>query len=147
MAQEDSFGPLEQSAVLEKVGQALVGAVPAGWVQIRFEFRGTVQIDGARLESTAEDGSAVRHSVPKVAMREFDRLRAAMYEPGKGAWFTARFVIEQSGDYKIDFDYDAEPDFVPQLTAGAYALDLEHYPRDEEHTPAWLRDMLREVRG
>ncbi|MFE2958729.1 antitoxin YezG family protein [Nocardia tengchongensis] len=147
MAQGDSLDPVEQSAVLEAVGQALVGAVPQGWSQIRFEFRGTVQIDGGRLESIAEDGSSSRHSVPKVAMRQFDKLRAAMYEPGKGAWFTAKLLIDRTGAYKVNFDYDAEPDFNPQLTAGAYALDLEYYPRDPENIPMWLQEKLREVQG
>ncbi|WP_330183397.1 hypothetical protein OHB26_06945 [Nocardia sp. NBC_01503] len=147
MVQEDSLGPLDQAAVLQVVGRALVDAVPAGWHRIRFEFRGTVQIDGARLESIAADGSATRHSVPKVAMREFDKLRAAMYQPDTGAWFTARYSIERTGDYTIEFDYDNEPDFTPQLTAGAYALDFQHYPRDEQHTPEWLRDRLREAQA
>ncbi|WP_040804515.1 hypothetical protein [Nocardia concava] len=145
MAQEDSAGPLDQSEVLQAVGHALVEAVAPGWRQIRFEFRSTVQIDSARLESIAEDGVSSRHSVPTLAMRQFDKLRAAMYEPGKGAWFTARYVIDRSGDYSIEFDYDAEPDFSPQLTAGAYVLDLQYYPRDEEHMPEWLQDKLRQA--
>ncbi|MFE4455827.1 hypothetical protein ACFROC_00585 [Nocardia tengchongensis] len=140
-----AIGQDEQSALLQTVANALVAAVPQGWNRIRFEFRGTVQISGARFESIAADGVVERHSVPKVAMREFDRLREAMYEPGRGTWFTARLAIDQSRGPEVDFDYDSEPDFNPQLTAGAYALDLRYFPRDDAHTPIWLQDKLREA--
>ncbi len=80
-------------------------------------------------------------------MRAFDKLRTAMYEPGRGAWFTAMIVIDRAGGYQIDFDYDTEPDFNPQLTAGAYALDLQYYPRDRAHTPMWLQDKLDQTSG
>lgn len=140
-----AIGQDEWSVLLQTIAHALVAAVPQGWNRIQFEFRGTVQISGARLESITADSAMERHSVPKVAMREFDRLREAMYEPGRGTWFTARLVIDQSGGYEIDFDYDFEPDFNPRLTAGAYALDLRHFPRDDAHTPIWLQDKLREV--
>ncbi|WP_116211567.1 hypothetical protein [Streptomyces olivoreticuli] len=147
MNQGHAQEPFDPTPTLEVIGPALVGAVPAGWYQIRCEFRGTVQIDGAQLASVSEDGSSVRHRIPGAVMTEFDTLRSAMYRPGTGTWFTARYVIERSGEYTIEFDYDNEPAFVPQLTPGAYLLDSEYYPRDAEHTPEWLLGMLREARG
>ncbi|MET9492380.1 hypothetical protein [Nocardia sp. NPDC006630] len=135
---------IDQSSVLQTVGQALVDAVPFGWKQIRFEFLGTVQIDAARLDVVGDDGAAERYSTPRVAWRQFDQLRSAMYQPEVGTWYTARYVIDRSGEFTIEFDYEHEPDFVPPLTAGAYALDFEHFPRDDAHTPDWLRDKLLE---
>ncbi|MDT9689165.1 hypothetical protein Q5762_12595 [Streptomyces sp. P9(2023)] len=147
MTRGDSGESPDRAAVLREIGAALVEAVPEGWRRVRFEFFGTVQVDSALLESVSDDGSASRHSVPRVAMREFDRLRSTMYRPGAGTWFTARYVIERSGESTIDFDHDNEPGFVPQLTAGAYLVDFERFPRDEENTPEWLRDRLREARA
>lgn len=51
-----------------------------------------------------------------------------------------------SRESTIDFDHDDEPGFVPQLTAGACLGDFEHFPRDEENSPEWLRERLREAR-
>ncbi|MFE5288991.1 hypothetical protein ACFRAQ_28840 [Nocardia sp. NPDC056611] len=77
-------------------------------------------------------------------MGEFDRLRRAMYQPRTGMWFTARLMIDRSGGYDVNFDYDSEPDFNLKLTAGAYALDLQYFPRDVAHIPMWLQAKLRE---
>ncbi|MBD0746647.1 hypothetical protein [Streptomyces sp. CBMA152] len=147
MAQRDSQEPLDSAAALQVIGRALVEAVPAGWCRIRCEFRGTIQIDGAGLQAIFDDGSSTNYRVPGIVWEEFNELRAAHYQPGKGTWFTARYVVERSGDYTIEFDYDNEPAFVPQLTPGAYLLDFEYYPRDAANTPEWLREMLQEARA
>ncbi|WP_433560463.1 hypothetical protein ACQP1O_22460 [Nocardia sp. CA-151230] len=131
------------SELLDKIGQALTDAVPGGWKQLRLEFLGTVQIDAARLEAVTNDDATERYSPPRIVMREFDQLRSAMYRPDIGTWFTAEFVLDSSGKVTISFDYDHEPNFVPQLTDGAYALDFDYFPRDDAHTPQWLRDKLR----
>jgi hypothetical protein len=146
MTQEDSAGPIDQAQVLQTTGAALVSSAPEDWHQLRYEFSATVQIDGSKFESVTSDGTVTRVHTPSSVPEQFDELRSAMYQPGKGTWFTARYVIERSGQYKVDFDYDNEPDFVPQLTASAYALDLEYFPRGDEHIPEWLRDKLREAR-
>jgi hypothetical protein len=74
-----------------------------------------------------------------------------MYEPRKGTWFGARFVIVRPGRYTVDFDYDNEPvfghglDFKP--VPMTYVNDLKWFPRDEEHVPGWLRLQIEEAGG
>lgn len=145
MAEQDSLGPAEHAEIQQAIGRALVEAAPSGWNELRYEFRATIQIDGDRFESVASDGMAARISAPFSVMELFAELRSAMYRPGVGTWFTARYVVNRLGDYKFDFDYDSEPDFNPQLTPGAFALDLEYFPRDDEHMPEWLREMVRQA--
>ncbi|MFC5336904.1 hypothetical protein [Leucobacter denitrificans] len=47
----------------------------------------------------------------------------------------------------ITFNYDDEPDWSRPIRAFNYVLDLEDFPRDEEHIPAWLRKKVAEGKG
>lgn len=73
-----------------------------------------------------------------------NKLRGGMYEKGKGTWFSSTFVIEQSGDFTVDYNYDEEPPFPFELDPERYANDYRHYPRDWENIPVWLRKKLRQ---
>jgi hypothetical protein len=124
--------------------RALRAAAPAGWERLDFEFRATVGIDSASFE--VEDGDGERRTAlpPGQAVGRMDELRRVMYRADKGAWFTARLQVERSGHFSAEFDYDGEPDFTPPLASSAYALDLDRFPRADEHIPDWLRDKLAE---
>jgi hypothetical protein len=138
--------PKERKAV-ESAVRALSAIAPPGWRRLSFAFYATVGIDSASLETVCMDGSTRRLVPPGRAIRHMDELRTATYRADRGAWFTARLDIERSGRYSVEFDYDGEPDFTPPLTASAYALDLDRFPRSSEHTPGWLKDKLREATG
>jgi len=136
--------PKEREAVNGAV-RALRSAAPEGWERLGFEFRATIGIDSASMEVVNADGSARTALPPGQAVGKMDELRRVMYQRGKGAWFTARLEVERSGRFSAEFDYDGEPDFTPPLTPSAYALDLERFPRSDEHIPSWLRAKLREA--
>lgn len=136
--------PLEWAAI-QNIGRTLMGSAPNGWDQLRYEYRATIQIDGDRLESVSPDGVVTRISAPFAVMEQLSDLRSAMFVPEVGTWFTARVVIDRDGDCHAAFDYDSEPDFVPPLTADAYALDFEYFPRSREHAPLWLQTKLESV--
>ncbi|MBO2446566.1 hypothetical protein J4573_05655 [Actinomadura barringtoniae] len=136
--------PKEREAVNGAV-RALRSAAPAGWERLGFEFRATIGIDSASLEVVNADGSARTALPPGQAVGKMDELRRVMYQRGKGAWFTARLEVERSGRFSAEFDYDGEPEFTPPLTPSAYALDLERFPRSDEHIPSWLRAKLRDA--
>ncbi|WP_067461782.1 hypothetical protein [Actinomadura macra] len=136
--------PAEREVVNGAV-RALRSAAPAGWERLGFEFRATVGIDSASFEVQGADGSRRKAMPPGQAVGRMDELRRVMYRRGKGAWFTARLEIERSGRFSAEFDYEGEPDFVPPLTPSAYALDLDQFPRTDEHIPDWLRQKLNEA--
>lgn len=127
--------------------RALRSAAPDGWERLDFEFRATVGIDSASFEVEGPGGERRKATPPGQAVGKMDELRRVMYRRGKGAWFTARLQVERSGRFSAEFDYDGEPDFNPPLTPSAYALDLDRFPRTEEHIPDWLRDKLRAPDG
>jgi hypothetical protein len=142
MSDPTTLSPPEQEDVLREIATTLVANAPQGWQGLEFTFTSTVGIDGASFVATTSDGAKVVLPSPTSAMRKFGDLRTGMYQDGKGSWFTARLVIHPPGRFQADFDYDNEPGFVPPLTASAYALDFDHFPRSPEHTPDWLRAAL-----
>src|SRR5690606_23243885 len=98
-------------------------------------------------------GLAVRRAIdvvtcslaaPPELCQLFNELRAAMYEPGKGSWFTGTFSL--TPDNKFDFDYDTTsqpqwrrpPDADGRPTGNAYGHELARFPRDKQHVPPWL---------
>ncbi|WP_131739900.1 hypothetical protein [Actinomadura roseirufa] len=133
--------PAEREAVNGAV-RALRSAAPAGWERLCFEFRATVGIDSASFEVVDAGGERRQAMPPGQAVGRMDELRRAMYRRGKGAWFTARLEVERSGRFSAEFDYDGEPEFTPPLTPAAFALDLDRFPRTDEHIPGWLRARL-----
>ncbi|MEV6095092.1 hypothetical protein [Nocardia sp. NPDC051981] len=70
------------------------------------------------------------------------RLRNEMYEPDRGAWLSARFVLNRGEEPDISFNYDDDPQWSPDLHPLMYARDLEVYPRAEQHVPQWLQDRV-----
>ncbi|MFB7721501.1 hypothetical protein [Nocardia sp. NPDC056100] len=143
MTEQDSSDLAVQAEIQEAITRALVAAASPDWHQLRYEFRATIQIDGDMFESISSDGTATRISAPLLIMEKCAELRSVMYQPGRGTWFTVRCVIDHNATWTMDFDYEGEPAFNPQLTPDAFALDLEYFPRDPAHMPQWLSEMLR----
>ncbi|GAA4229887.1 hypothetical protein GCM10022254_23360 [Actinomadura meridiana] len=144
MISESPISPEEQEAVLRDVGGGVLAAAPDGWTQLRFRLDVTTELASNRFEATMEDGSIVHLSAPDRPRRSLQKLREQMYSPGKGAWFTARYVIVRPGRYSVEFDYENEPDFGFEIDALTYANDLKSFPRDDEHIPDWLRQKINE---
>lgn len=105
-----------------------------------------------RIDLRRPDGSVDYALPPDTVLPLIDELRRVMYQPGKGAWFSARWTITNSsgnGDKisaNVAFNYDDEPIWRRPAHPGLYALDLEAFPRDEESTPDWLRQKVDEAR-
>ncbi len=132
----------QQDEIVRGIARELVNDAPETWDEIRPVHLGTVQITSNSFEWKPINGEFIRISTPPPVRGMFEELRDGMRQKGKGTWFTAVLTIERSGKYSIEYDYDNEPAFVPQLTDGAYALDYDYFRRDDEHTPDWLRRKL-----
>lgn len=85
-------------------------------------------------------GQWVDNEVPAIIVREAIDLRAAMAQPGGGAW-TKTHLTMKSDDYRLttDFDYDAPPTLDPPYTPEDCAEDLRLHPRRPETVPAWMQ--------
>jgi hypothetical protein len=141
----ESLAPDQQADLVRDIVGMLLSSAPAGWQRLEMTFGATVAIDTASLMCTDGTGKEERIVSPWQALHKLDELRTGMYTKDKGTWYTATLTIRPPGQYEIGYDYDNEPRFVPPLTADAYALDFEHFPRSEENTPAWLRRKLDEA--
>lgn len=77
---------------------------------------------------------------PQEIFEQMVALRGELAEPGKGAFTYARFVVEiGSSRLAIYRDSIREPQFRPPYTEKDCEIELTRFPRDEEHTPRWLR--------
>lgn len=85
-------------------------------------------------------GQWVDNEVPAIIVREAIDLRAAMAQPGGGAWTKAHLTMK-SDDYRLttDFDYDTLPTLDPPYTPEDCAEDLRLHPRRPETVPAWMQ--------
>jgi hypothetical protein len=142
---EPSMSASQQDELLAEVGRILASAILDKWEEIRFTFSGVVDVSMPTMTVLRPDDSVQTLTPPRKASRLMRELREGTYQPGRGAWFTARYVIEQSGKHRVDYDYDNEPvlDFV--LANSAYAADLARFPRDRRHLPAWLQAKLDDL--
>ena len=97
---------------------------------------------------TMADGTTARVQLPLKALPNITRPRRAMAEPGRGAWTWAHQWM--SADELIlhdDYDWTRQPRFTnsndpddhsPPPSDFNCADELERFPRDAQHTPAWL---------
>ncbi len=138
--------PQDQDGVLRQVGAALAAATLDEWSEIHFVYRAVVDITSGDFVVLRPDKSTLRLPPPRKAMRLMDQLRPGMYQPSKGAWFTATYGAFSDGGYRVDFDYDNEPSFPFDLYSGSFAKDLAQFPRDGHHIPVWLQQKL-EIAG
>lgn len=134
--------PTDHETVLRQVGQRLVDYAPAGWIELRFKMSALVGISAASFEARAAGGVMTRLNPPSTVWRSLTRLRTEMYQPERGTWMSVEFVVEASGRYYVDFDYDNPPSFDVSPVAETYVLELEHHPRDPANIPTWLAEEL-----
>ncbi|TDQ53748.1 hypothetical protein [Actinorugispora endophytica] len=145
MATGTPLTPSEQDSILKEIGSSLARTSPSGWERISFHYRTLVDFASSQLEVALPGGISKRIVPPIEVSVKMDELRKGMYIPGKGTWFSARYVVTRPGNYGIDYDYENEPEFTTAPVAGSYELDLRYFPRDDEHIPDWLRRKLREA--
>jgi hypothetical protein len=72
-------------------------------------------------------------------------LREQMYDlsPGKGAWYTAHFTVDNTGKFQTHFDYDNEPEFTYTPSKEKFIDDLKTFPREERLIPQWLSEIVQ----
>ncbi|ASO22700.1 hypothetical protein FHR81_005234 [Actinoalloteichus hoggarensis] len=137
----------EHAEIVREIGRALRASAPPDWQEIRLHYRATVEIGEADLEATATTGEVIRWDHPIECVMLFDHLREGMRRAKEGTWFTASCVINRSGNCTMEFDYNSAPSWRTPIPPSAYLLDLQRFPRSEEHTPPWLREQRDTARS
>lgn len=139
---DTTLTPADQDALLTELARLLPSAILDTWEEIHFSYADLTEVSTMDFTVVRPDGSTLRVNPPYKVVRLMRDLRSGMYQAGRGTWFTARYFLEPSGEYRVDFDYDNEPSFDFQVFSSVYSSDLERFPRDGEHIPAWLREKL-----
>jgi hypothetical protein len=139
VSEQELLNPTEQDAVLQDIALVLAHNLPPGWQECLVTHRAL----GAHAETTVRierlNGPPTDVTGPPVLGELFARLRAGMYRPGVGTWFSARFRLTHPVDYRIEYDNTGRPDWSAPPPDEAYAEEARRFPRDPAHVLDWLR--------
>jgi len=141
---------VRQEQLIDEIALHLADEVEGDWSTLVFHHRNLSMFFTGRIDVHRPDGSFAHAKPPDSILALTDELRRVMYEPGKGAWFSARWTIACEGGEtpttNVAFNYDDEPVWRWPAHPGLYAIDLETFPRDEERVPGWLREKVKGAR-
>jgi hypothetical protein len=120
---------------------------PEPWETIEYRTRALAGYmeHGTYMQDDA--GQVTRKFPPDEVIDLTNELRAVMYRPGAGTWFSTTITVTRSGQLSADFNYDSEPEWGTEPVPEAYAQDIEKFPRDESAVPDWLQQRLAEARS
>jgi hypothetical protein len=142
--------------LFQHIGQLALSSVPTDeWTSIIIEIKAVKSF----VQRTVSYRHEEKQFVPKTfgikdkhleyderTTPSFERLRQLMYEqaPFRGAWYTAVMTISPDGKFDTEFDYDQKPQFDYMPVDEAFAQDFEQFPRNEESTPDWLKQIVQQ---
>ena len=129
------LGMIEQQEMLQEIGADLLGGAPEGWVRLEYEYFSVDSYSAASLTAEYSDGTSEMVSCPVSVLSKLAKLRAGMYQEGKGTWFSVKYAIEHPSRYSVDFNYDEYPKFTFSPSPEDFVDDLETFPRAEEFIP------------
>ncbi|MFC5336903.1 agglutinin cell wall attachment protein [Leucobacter denitrificans] len=140
---------IRQGELIEQITALVPQEVKGDWSRLDSAHRLLSMYGQSRIDVAFSDGTSGYALEPREASKLVRELREVMYRPGTGTWFSALWTLtkDASGVVSADvsFNYDEEPDWSRPIDPGLYGIDLEDFPRDEDHIPVWLREMLAEA--
>ena len=132
--------------LLQQIGGALIGAAPQGWRRIDLVAKIVEGVQDFGLTVIMSDMTTPEVEPPASAGQALLELRKLMYEPQRGAWLSARYVINPPGEFRIFYNYDHDPLWEPPIPPAFFERDLSTYPRPAEAVPGWLRRTIEQAR-
>ncbi len=111
---------------------------------------GTAEGDAHRTDDGADRSGAAQTAppsartvpvrlLPTAIMNYAGQIKALAYREGEGAPFSLTFEFTSQGRSKLSLNKTKEPAWAAQVPAETWRADFAAFPRDEEHTPHWLR--------
>ncbi|MFI0350659.1 hypothetical protein [Actinomadura sp. 9N407] len=136
----ERLNPVEQNDLLQKITLLLTHALPAGWEECTVVHRalGSHSETLGQIRRVTGPGLPSPIDVPAELGELFERLRAGMYSPGLGTWFSATFKLTFPFSYEIQYIRDEEPRWQSAPPPAAYEEERRRFPREPRHTPEWL---------
>jgi len=143
---------IRQAQIIEELSALLPERVRGEWARLVLTSSDLSMYGESQLKVQRSDGSWGTAPSPRAKSKLLMELRKVMYRPGVGTWFSTTWTLtkDDAGQVSADvsFNYDEEPDWDPLMSPidpGLYGIDLEDFPRDDEHIPGWLRERLDEA--
>lgn len=127
------------------VADALVAKLPPEWAELQLTFRGSSTICQLSLSGSTTTGEQLLLSPPREVSALLRQLRAAMYEPGVGTWFSVQITLRRGSNTDFRFNFTEDPKWSPPVAPTVFTLDQEAFPRDANHIPDWLAERLEEA--
>lgn len=143
--QRGHLGPQEQQEILVAIGRELLTTASDDWETVTYTAWALAGYVSDYMEETRRGGATEATDIPVSVIGMVEKLRAGMYEQGKGTWYTLTYTITRPGSFKADYDYDNRPEFTFYPAYETFVHDLQQFPRDDEHIPDWLRDHVEKA--
>jgi hypothetical protein len=118
-------------------------AAPEGWRRIDMTVRLASTLEEILFAVVMPEGGPVLLEPPPDVSPLLFELRSKKYNRSSGAWLSLRLVIEPDGDYRVLYNFDADPRWDPPVDTEVFDHDFESYPRDEAWIPAWYWEGLK----
>jgi hypothetical protein len=131
--------------LLQLIGGALLGAAPQGWRRIDLIARIAEGVQDFGLTVIMDDLSYAEVNPPAQAAQALVELRRLMYDPERGAWFSARYMMNPPGEFQVFYNYEFDPLWDPPIPPAVFKHDLETYTRPADKVPDWLRRVVEQA--
>lgn len=134
--------PIPTERLLEQVRLSLLGIVFTGWQRVEIKYNASASLNQTRIVIRTADGRTPAAYAPAGLDETLTAIRKVMYEPGRGTWFSAKLTLTPPEELCVEFNFDDDPEWWPSVSAALFERDSEVFPRDEEHVPRWLTEVL-----
>lgn len=128
--------------LVQQIGIALLEAAPDGWLRLDLVATLASSAQDYGLVVLMNNGTSAEVAPPAEAADAFVALRELMYLPERGAWFSARFVMNPPTEYHVYYNFQHDPVWNPPVPDEVLRKDLERFPRPEDKIPNWVRRRL-----
>jgi hypothetical protein len=129
----------EQQRLTRSIGRALLKVAPPDWTEIRAEYRSAGRHIEVDVFVAGPDRLAHPVRPPMEVVDGLGRLRHGMYQPGRGTWLSALYLLEPPSSFSAEFDLDLEPRWRRPPPPIGFQDELRFFPRTPDHIPPWLR--------
>lgn len=133
--------------MVQDIGRILLQMTLPRWRRVDLRVLMVAPGHDIALTLIMEDGTTSTLEPPAVVGEIAAELRSRMYRRGEGTWFGMRYTLDPPSDYHVSYNFDFEPVWHSPLRADVFAQDVAVFPRDAEHIPGWLRELLVESAG
>jgi len=131
-----------QQAAMAEISRQLLAGMPPGAERVVLTAEVISTVTRAAYLVIYPNGQQAAYSPGRPVDDEaLDALRDAMYRDDVGTWFGLQFVQLADGRTSAQFNHDHDPQLTT-ATANDWRLDLDVYPRSEQHVPGWLAARL-----